>query len=253
MGLRRVDRLSPSRPITAPLCDDDEVRTIDTVLKRVRDGEAESVEFVVRTDEPTYRERLVKMGWQPTSTSGEFTRRLDASPEVEEIFERFSRYIETMVRQKARLEPIDWGRGLREFVDRVDDSGLHWWLYGSCALAVRGLAVAPGDLDIRVDDAYLTGRVMADLLVEPVTGMRGWVADAGGRAYAGVLIEWLAGPHPSGLDPPHEQDDAASSHLELVQWHGVEIPVPTLKLQLAVAERRGLEDRVSVIRRALRT
>ncbi len=118
---------------------------IDTVLKRLPDGEAECVKFVVRTDEPTYRDRLVKMGWQPTSNSGEFTRRLDAAPDVEEIFERFSRHIETMVRQSARLDPIDWEEGLCEFVDRVDGSGLRWWLYGSggwrCAALQWGRAI----------------------------------------------------------------------------------------------------------------
>ncbi len=92
---------------------------------------------------------------------------------------------------------------------------------------------------------------MADLLVEPVTRMSGWVADAGGRAYAGVIVEWLAGAHPSGSYPPHEQEEAARRHLELVEWRGRRIPVPSLQLQLAMAQKRGLVGRAAVIRRAL--
>ena len=119
-------------------------------------------------------------------------------------------------------------------------------------MAVRGLAIQPRDLDLHVDDAYLAGRLMADLLVEPVTRMRGWVADVGGRAYAGATIEWLAGAHQSGVSLPHEQDEDAGGHLELVSWKGREIPVPSLDLQLAVAERRGLDERVALIRKAHR-
>ena len=64
---------------------------------------------------------------------------------------------------------------------------------------MRGVRIEPGDLDVHVDDATLAGRLLADHLVEPVTQMRGWVADNGGRAFAGVLVEWLAGARPSGL------------------------------------------------------
>ena len=103
-----------------------------------------------------------------------------------------------MIRQSARLEPADWETGLAELAGRAEGSGLRWWLYGSGALAVRGLSIKPGDLDVHVSDAALAGRLMADLLVEPVTRMRGWVADAGGRAYAGILIEWLAGARRDG-------------------------------------------------------
>jgi hypothetical protein len=208
---------------------------------------------MVRTDVPAYQARLPVMGWQPAGEPGSFTRRLDDAPGVEVIFERFTRHIETMVRQSARLARADWETGLAELAGRAEDSGLRWWLYGSGALAVRGLGIEPGDLDVHVSDAALAGRLMAGLLVEPVTRMRGWVADAGGRAYAGILIEWLAGARPTGTDPPHEQEEAAAGHLEMVPWRGRRIPVPSLEVQLAVADRRQLADRAALIRQAMRS
>lgn len=229
----------------------DAMAVIDARLRRVREREIERVEFVVRTGEPIYQDRLVKMGWRPPDSSGDFVRRLDVSTDVEAIFGRFSQHLEMMVRQSARLEPINWETGLCEFADRARGSGLEWWLYGSAALAVRGMAVEPGDLDLHVDDAYLAGELMADLLVEPVTRMHGWVADAGGRAFAGAIVEWLAGAHPSGSDLPHEQEEDTRGHLELILWNGREIPVPSLDLQLAIAEQRGLDSRAALIRRAL--
>jgi hypothetical protein len=83
--------------------------------------------------------------------------------------------------------------------------------------------------------------------------MRGWIADAGGRAYAGILIEWLAGARPTGTSPPHEQEEATARHLELIPWRGRQIPVPSLEVQLAAAERRGLADRAALIRQSMHT
>ncbi|WP_433178538.1 hypothetical protein [Actinoallomurus sp. CA-150999] len=226
---------------------------IGTRLGRLAEPAGDRVEFMVRTDVPIYQARLPKMGWRPADEPGLFTRRLDDAPDVEAIFERFTRHIETMIRQSARLEPADWETGLAELADRAEGSDLRWWLYGSGALAVRGLDIEPGDLDVHVNDAGLAGRLMADLLVEPVTRMHGWVADAGGRAYTGILIEWLAGACPTGTDPPHEQEEAAADHLELIPWRGRRIRVPSLKIQLAVAERRGLADRAALIRQAMRS
>lgn len=251
-GLRVALQQTGQRVVGSGLRHNDGMAVIDATLRRVREQAIEQVEFVVRTDEAIYQDRLVKMGWQPPESSGEFVRRLDATGDVEAIFHRFSRHLEAMVRQSARLEPIDWRGALCEFVDRVHDSGLEWWLYGSAALAVRGVAVEPGDVDLHVDDAYLAGELMADLLVEPVTRMGGWVADVGGRAYAGAIIEWLSGAQTSDSDPPHEQDDAARDHLELIVWNQRKIPVPSLDLQLAVAKRRGLDTRAALIRRGIR-
>lgn len=224
---------------------------IETSLGRLAGPDGDRVEFTVRTDVPDYQARLPKMGWQPVGEPGSFTRRLDDAPDIDAIFGRFTRHIETMIRHSARLEAPDWETGLAELADRAEGSGLHWWLYGSGALAARGLAIEPGDLDVHVSDAALAGQLMADLLVEPVTRMRGWVTDVGGRAYAGILIEWLAGARATGTEPPHEQEEAAAGLLELLPWRGRQIPVPSLKVQLAAAERRGLADRAALIRQAM--
>ncbi len=208
------------------------------------------VEFVVETGDLLGADRLTKMGWQQVQP-GLFARRLSDEAGIEEIFRRFSDHVELMVLQSAGLRPVDWQSALEAFVDRIGETGTGWWLYGSAALAVRGIEVTPGDVDLAVEDSRVVGEAMRDLLVEPVTQMTGWVADAGGRAFHGAIIEWLSGAHPTGLSPPHEQEPAAGEHLELVNWRGRAIPVPRLGVQLAVAASRGLGHRCSLIRQAM--
>ncbi len=218
------------------------------VTELQRDGNW--AEFVVRTQDAVYQDRLVKMGWRPAG-HGSFSRRLRASADVDRIFGNFTEHIVEMLEQSARRRPIPWDAALAEFADRVQHTGLRWWLYGSGALAVRGLDIEPGDLDLAVDDAHLAGAALSDILVEPVTSAVNWVADSGGRAFHGALIEWLSGAHPTGRTPPHEQEPAAAAHLEQISWRGRIVPVPELQLQLAVAQRRGLQERCELIYRAL--
>jgi hypothetical protein len=130
---------------------------IETRLGRLAEPDGDRVEFIVRTDVPVFQARLPKMGWQPANEPGSFTRRLDDAPDMEAIFERFTRRIETMICQSARLAPADWETGLAELADRAESSDLCWWLYGSGALAVRGLDIEPGDLDVHVNDAAWPG------------------------------------------------------------------------------------------------
>jgi hypothetical protein len=211
-----------------------------------------TAEFVVATTSALYQRRLVKMGWSPV-TGESFTREVADTPDLQRVFANFALHLEDMLLQSAALRPVPWERALEVFLDRVDGSGIRWWLYGSGALALRGIDIEPRDLDLAVDDAHHAAALLSELLVEPATRRRGWVADWTGRAFPGAMIEWLAGVHPTGVSPPHEQEPAADEHLEAVQWRGRTVLVPVLELQLLVAERRGLGDRVHLIRSAMTT
>lgn len=188
------------------------------------------------------------MGFSPTGED-QFKRSLSNTADIGSTHKNFARHLEEMLLQSARLCPVRWQETLDLFLRRVDGTPLRWFLYGSGALAVRGIDVQPGDLDFWVSDAYLAGRLFEDLLVEPVTVMEGWVADFGGRAFAGCLFEWIACVHPEVDEPtPHEQGIEALNSLEFLRWNEWTLPVAPLALQLSVAERRGLTDRVASIR-----
>lgn len=190
------------------------------------------------------------MGWSRV-TGQSLARSVADTPDLERIFANFDAHLEEMLLQSAALRPVRWERALEEFLDRVDGSGLEWWVYGSGALAARGIDIEPRDLDLAVDGAHLAAALLSDLLVEPATPRHGWVAEWTGRAFHGALIEWLAGAHPSGASPPHEQEPGAREYLETIEWRGRPVHVPVLELQLIVAEQRGLENRAQLIRSAM--
>jgi hypothetical protein len=208
--------------------------------------------YEVQTANALYRDRLCHMGFAPAGAD-RFRRNLSATGDVPRIHRNFARHLEEMLLQSARRRPVPWEDALDLILRRVQGTPLRWFLYGSGALAVRGLDVDPGDLDLWVDDALLAGDLFEDLLVEPVTVMTGWVADQGGRAFAGCLFEWVADVHPEVDQPaPHEQGPYALAHLEQVAWRGGQVAVPPLELQLSVAERRGLTERATKIRPLMR-
>jgi hypothetical protein len=211
--------------------------------------EANAAQFVVRTDEPEFADALRELVFQESGR--EFVRSFPSdSPDLVRIYERFSSCLEPLLLQTIRREPAPWDAGLLELIRRVNGTGLDWFLCGSAALAVRGLDVAPRDIDLVVDDAPQLGGVLDDVLIHPVVYAPGWIADWFGRAFLCCRIEWVAGVQPQADDEyPTETGPTAASRLETVDWEDHAISVTPLDIQLDVNERRGLDDRVEKIHR----
>jgi hypothetical protein len=223
---------------------------LQTELERVP-GRAR---FVIQTSDVVGQDRLEHLGYTREGTDRFATMWFADSPAVPGSFGRFSNSIEQMVLQSARLVPVPWDQALTTFLRRADGSGLRWWIYGSAALAVRGLPVAPGDVDINVSDAYRAAEIFDGLLVTPVTEMEGAFATRFCRAFDGAIFEWISDPRRELDDPsrPHEQGPLIADRIETVTWRGRSVHVPPLSAQLAVSELRGLKERAEVIRAALR-
>lgn len=208
------------------------------------------MDFVVRTDEADLQAVLPGLAYAPGEHADEFVRRFAASAEAEEIFARFARCLPALLDHAAEHEPAPWGQALEALADRLEAAGARWFLCGSAALAVRGIAVEPRDVDLVVEDHPLVASVLADALIEPpiFDPDRRWVASWFGRAFlGGARVEWVADVQPAG-DWPSEIDPAAASRLERVMWRGRELLVSPLDLQLAVTEARALTDTVAAIR-----
>ncbi|MEV4516896.1 hypothetical protein AB0K00_49075 [Dactylosporangium sp. NPDC049525] len=177
------------------------------------------------------------------------------TPHLDRAWTNFQRLITPLLRQAAGLDPVPWAEALHEVCRRLTPAGVDWWLGGSAALAVRGIPVTPGDLDLIVSDADArrVGDLLLDGLVEPVAPAD-WFCSWWGRAMLGARVEWVGGVGPAADEPePTDFGPLAAAGLEVVRWHDWEIRVPPLALQRAVSVRRGLTERVRLIDAAAAT
>lgn len=178
------------------------------------------------------------------------------TPHLERLYHQFARAAEAMILQRSRVQVVPWEAALQALLQRLEGQNIYWWLGGSCALAARGIDVNPGDLDLVTDEvgSHHLAELLDDVLVGPVEDVTSWnwIARWFGRAFLHARIEWIGEPIPeSDQYGVTEFGPATASQLEILSWHGYELRVPPLAIQLAVNERRGLDERVQKIRQAL--
>ncbi len=218
-----------------------------------REERGPCITFVIAEVEPDLVDAVQALAFAPVDGDGRFRQTYPADhPSIDRIFDNFTRCIEPLVLQKAGRTAVPWERALRTFCEAVAGHEIDWWLTGSGALAVRGLAVSPRDLDLNVgrERAATLEHLMLGHLIEPPRP--GFISDSFTRAFPGACVEWCA-----GID---ERADrflvgdvglTAQSRLETIDWNGFEIRVPPLELQLVVNQARGLTDRVALITQAV--
>lgn len=214
---------------------------------------ATTTAFVITDADPAYHDALRGLYYLPDADG--FSKHFAAeTPDLGRIYAHFECSAEEMVRQAAGQAPVRWDRILERFLDILGSHTVDWCLVGSVALAVRGLDVAPGDVDLvtSAEGSEHLDEILRDYRIEPLQRSAGWIWQSFGRAFLGGRVEWVGGVN-AGADTPELSDfgPAALSRLETVRWRGVDVKVPPLDLQLAVNERRGRVDRADMIRRHL--
>jgi hypothetical protein len=168
------------------------------------------------------------------------------TPQLVESYERFAASIETLLLQKAGRVSVPWQEALSAFLDRVASLPITWFLTGSAALAVRGIPIEPGDLDLgvpKLEDGIILDHALQDTIIEPPRAF----PPIGGhftRIFLHACIEWLTGiTELAGGDVGLE----AFRRAEPVQWQGYTLLVPPLDIQLAVNRDRGRMERSELI------
>ncbi len=211
--------------------------------------------FVVRTEDPAFRDVLPGLAYP--ASDGEFARRFPAdTPDLDRIYRNFEQHIQELLEQTARQRPVPWEDALSELARRLDRTGAEWFVSGSAALAIRGIEVAPRDIDFVTTDHHRVVEALDDVLIEPplYDGDRSWIAAWFGRGWLGGRVEWAADVYPDLDDwaSPNEIGPTAKSRLERVYWNGRSLLLSPLDVQLAVNEKRDLADRVEAIRSFMR-
>jgi hypothetical protein len=212
-----------------------------------------TAKYIVIDLDPIYYEAAGKIGF--TQEDEGLVHTFSASsPYLELAYHNFKQYGEAIILQKAGVILAPWQEALMTFLKLVDHQPIEWYLVGSGALAVRGIDVQPGDLDLVTGeaDALVLAELAKYYLIEPVRDASGWVGKWFVRTYMGAVVEWLGGVNESA--DAHGDSDfgpAALARTETIEWQGYQIQVPPLNLQLEVNEKRGRADVAAKIRRAL--
>lgn len=222
-------------------------------MKTYRKTIDDKVYFAVTDVDPSLDEALRGLYYSPFEDG--FAKSFSAdAPNLDSIYANFERHMPDLILQAANQQPVPWEACLTEVLRRLDGQGLDWYLVGSTALAVRGLAVKPHDLDLSVQGqgSARMSELFLDVLVEPVSGSRGWIWDWFGRCFLHARLEWVGDVNAQAdQNDPADFGPTALARSETLYWHDYPVKVPPLDLQLAVSERRGLLKRADLIRSLL--
>lgn len=214
-------------------------------MHMVRRADGQDVLFVLADLGEAYHDVAHRLGFEPVD--GGLARRFPSdSPHLDRIYANFARSAEEMVLQRGGIRPVPWDRALDTALRLMDHQSIEHWLVGSAALAVRGLAVAPGDVDLVVDEAgaHRLAEALSGDLIEPLMAVEGWGARWRGRAFPGALVEWVG-----GVDDRHYW--GAAARWETVTWRGYQLRIAPLEQALSDAEQRGLTEQARLIRHVM--
>ena len=202
-------------------------------------GEGLATTFVVTDFTNDQTDHLAALGFAVDGATA--TRPVDEhSRYVEAAFHHLGRTLPAMLRQHQAGQPVPWQPAMGRLVRRLEATDVEWGLIGSAALAIRGVTVSPGDIDI-----VTTSRgadVIADLyrheLVFPVVNWPG--AGLFGRAFDDCRVEWLGNDGESWAW-------TLSGASETIDWQGHAVCVPPLDVQLRIEAQRGRAEHVRAI------
>jgi hypothetical protein len=210
----------------------------------------ENTEFWVFDVDPRLRTGLETLIWEPRDGGWVKSFPRPVPEQAARAFANVQHLLEPLLRQYLGMTAVPWEAALDGVCGRLESGGVDWWLCGSAALAARGAAIVPRDLDLVVADAdaIAVGGLLADGLVEPVCPA-GWpISRWWGRAFLHARVEWVGGVTPAADEPQvSDYGPTAANSLQAIRWRDWDVRVPPLRLQRAVSARRGMADRVALI------
>ena len=215
----------------------------ETVQVSIEGRGAETV-FVLRDVPATLAETLAALGFAVADRTA--TRHVDEfSRHVRGAFGNLAARLEAMVDQHLGRRAVPWQESFERLCSKLDRSGVDWAVIGTTALAIRGVEIIPGDIDLVTDEggALELAELYSEDLVFPVVAWPG--SGLFGRAFDGSRIEWLGN---DGSLPGAWSLAAAS---EAARWRAYSVRVPPVEVQLQIEVSRGRQDRASAIRRFL--
>ncbi|MCC5909400.1 MAG: hypothetical protein JJT76_03055 [Clostridiaceae bacterium] len=218
-------------------------------MKVLFEERGDSVIFRVYDFDSKY-EKILKMCYYEFDANSYIKKFPKNTKNLKKIQTHYSNNFKEMFDQLGYFRPIPWQKALLQFIEKVQEKQINWWLTGSCAACIRGITLNPHDIDIMVDseDINKINEVFKDYIIEPIIDTNGWLTKEFGVIFLHARIDIASDPQ-TCLDDPEPVDCGpyARANLEEILWNGHLIKVPPVNLQLNVNKRRGRLDRVKLI------
>ena len=181
---------------------------------------------------------------------------------VRAAYNRWRLVAAVLLEQQYRGGPTPIASALSELLDRIGpalkEAGIPWHVGGSAGLWLRGLAVAPMDLDLgtTLEGAGRMADLLEPFLIEPFARTRwaGGGARWAARAFLGTIregmrVEWSV---PATADPPRGSErewafGAGGRAADEVEWNGGRVPVSPPEYALLRWAARGRWERVESV------
>lgn len=213
---------------------------------------AESIEYTVIDPGVATEAMLTEMFYhcQDGRYAKSYPRdRLMFAHDVAQMERNYNAFIRRELQSEGR-SLADLMLALRWICTEFQKHQIDWWLTGSSALYVRGIAVHPHDIDVMTFKTEIDKirKVVFPYIVEPFHHVQEWVVKGFGVVDYHYRIDvafepedWVDGQERLDFGPYAQQ------HLETVRWQGFSVKVPPLALHLRSNELRGRQDRVEHI------
>ncbi len=207
------------------------------------------IRFSISNFDEKYRE-ILKMCFY-NELNGVYYKNFSADYQyMDNVRKNFELFAEDMFKQLGYYSEIPWEDALKLFCQRVEGYNIDWWLTGSCASCLRGIALKPHDVDIMVDskDIHLIESLFSEYLIEPIVNTGGWLTKDFGVIFLKARIDIASDPVESLDDPiPVDCGPTAKRNLETIRWADFDIRIPPIELQLNANKRRNRVDRIKLI------
>jgi hypothetical protein len=153
----------------------------------------------------------------------EYSKKDVYSGNIESIRTNFLKHGKEMFDQMAYIKQSPWEEGLKEFIKRVKNSNIDWWLTGSCALSARGIPLKPHDIDIMLNskDENKVIEIFADDMIEPLCNSEDWVVKKFTVLFIKTRIDLAFDPLEC-LDKPEPSDCGPYAQIILKNLTGME-------------------------------
>jgi hypothetical protein len=168
--------------------------------------------------------------------------------------------IDPMLSQAAHVRDAPIDAAMRELLGRIvtplRDSGIAWQIGGSAAAWLRGIDLAPGDIDLGVDEPATPrlAELIQEYLVVPNHRGPTYLGRTRGAAFLGTLksgmrVEWGGASTAGTPDGRLSEWDGPgwTRRVATVTWEGFPVPVAPIEFEIVRLAERAQSARLDAL------